>query len=226
MQHLSVIHVPVTFLRKRLGLPLSLVGCSGVGFVLCSVPLAAVVLDPYRWRPSPDGMFLRVAIGEVPFPERHIALGPAPGGRAAFRIYSRLSGEQSRTVIEVDYPSGEVREIAPLDAGDTEADLPEPRLDLDGDGVLDHVRIGPELFEKTLEVVSGASGAVLFRDRDRFEHAHKERGFPLGDLDGDGYGELGLLHPREKRTYDFEPGDALFGVHSWVTVISGARLER
>jgi hypothetical protein len=225
MQHLPVIDVPVTFLRKRLGLPLSLVGCSGVGLVLCSVPLAVVVFDPYRWRPSPDGMVLRVPIGEVPFPQRHIALVPAPGGRPAFRIYSLLSEAQAqvRTVIEVDYPSGEAREIDPLEATE---DLTEPRLDLDGDGVPDEVRIGPELFEKTLEVVSGASGAVLFRDRDRFEYAYKERGFPLGDLDGDGYGELGLVHPREKRTYDCDPGDALFGVHGWVTVISGARLER
>jgi hypothetical protein len=224
MHPLPVIAVPVTFLRKRLGLPLCLVGCSGFGLLLCIVPLAILAFDPYRWAPSPDGMVLRIPIGEVHFPERHITLAPAPGGRAAFRIHGLFSEEHRPVVLEVDVPSGAARELAP---GEATPELPAPPLDLDGDGVVDHLRIGPEVFEQTLEVVSGASGAVLFRDCDRFEYGRKERGFPLGDLDGDGYGELGLVHPRENRNaYDIEPGDALFGVHGWVTVISGARLAR
>ena len=44
-------------------------------------------------------------------------------------------------------------------------------------------------------------------------------------LDGDGFSELALLHPRMDRDYDFENvWDVLFGAKSWVTVISGSRL--
>jgi len=219
---------PATFVRQRLGLPLSLVGCIAAGLVPCIAALAVLALlalDPYRRPPRPDGMVLRLAIGEVDFPEQHVSVVPAPGGRPAFRIRNRWNGEERMEVLEVAFPSGESRVVPPPE--DAASPVPAPPLDLDGDGVLDHVRIGPDLFERTVDVVSGATGAVIFSDRDRFEHARKERAFPLGDLDGDGYDELALVHPREDRNaYDLEPGDALFGVHGWVTVVSGGRLGR
>jgi hypothetical protein len=162
---------------------------------------------------------LRVPPGRSPVPK--LLLGGLLG-RAAFRIRNPFAAAGEPEVIEVDYPSGESR---PADGLDETA--PPPFFDLDGDRIADRVWIGEGPDADLVRVLSGASGAVLVEDRDPFEYAHSGRAFPLGDLDGEGFGELALVHPRENRNdYDFSPGDALFGVSSWVTVISGARLAR
>jgi hypothetical protein len=46
----------------------------------------------------------------------------------------------------------------------------------------------------------------------------------LGDLDGDGLGELAITYPRVDRGQCTHPADMLLGVHSWVLVVWGSRL--
>jgi len=68
---------------------------------------------------------------------------------------------------------------------------------------------------------------VLFEDTDPLEYECDARAFALGDLDGDGFSELALVHPPEDRsTYDVELWDRLFGAKSWISVVSGARVAR
>lgn len=192
---------------------------SALGFVAF-----VAAADPYRRTPSPPGMVLRVAFGEVEDPLHRVLVVPAPEGRSAFRILNPYAAGGEPLLLEVEYPSGESRPITV----DPLPDLPAtaPFLDLDGDGVADRISLGDGPDADLVQVRSGAGGAVLFEDRDPFEHATRDRAFSLGDLDRDGYGELALVHPRENRNdYDVRPADWL-GVSSWVTVISGARLPR
>jgi hypothetical protein len=67
----------------------------------------------------------------------------------------------------------------------------------------------------------------LLEDSDPLEYESDDRVRVLGDLDGDGFAEIALVHPRMDRSrYDFELWDALFGAKSWVTVVSGSRIKR
>jgi hypothetical protein len=180
------------------------------------------LIDPYYRAPHPDGMVLRVELGEVTNPIARVTVEPAPGGRPALWIRDPYAGASSRELLEVDYPSGEVRAVEAWEAAGVDVNRALPTLDLDGDGVADELYVEDAL----VEVRSGATGATLLRDRDPFEYAHPGRAFPLGDLDGDGFDELALVHPRQDRSYDFHPGDALFDATTSVTVVSGARLAR
>ena len=68
---------------------------------------------------------------------------------------------------------------------------------------------------------------MLFEDQDPLEYQCDDRAFVLGDLDGDGFSEVALVHPRSDRsTYDLELWDLLFGAKSWISVVSGSRIAR
>lgn len=214
----------------RKWLPWLAVGCGSPAVALLFLALLALavvmfnVFDPYRREPAPDGLTLRIAFGEVENPIQRVVVVPAADGRSAFRIHNPFAGHGEPAILEVEYPSGETRAVA--DQAEGMAGSKAPFFDLDGDAVEDRISIDAWPDDNRLQVLSGASGAILLEDEDRFEYANPERAFPLGDLDGDGFGELALVHPRENRTYDFHPGDSWFGVSSWVTVISGAKLCR
>ena len=201
--------------------PWILIGCAGLLVLPIAAVLAVLAADPYRRPPKPEGMALRIPFGEVRDPLGRVLVAPSPGGRAAFRVRNPFAQDGEPPAFEVDYPSGATRALSAEDPLP-----PAPFFDLDGDGVEDRLWIGTGPETSIVRILSGASGAVLVEDDDPFEYANPQRAFPLGDLDGDGYGELALVHPRESRTYDFHPGDRIFGVSSWVTVISGARLAR
>jgi hypothetical protein len=76
-------------------------------------------------------------------------------------------------------------------------------------------------------VSSGAEGRGIWSSREPLEYETSKRLTPLGGLDGDDRSELAVLHPRMDRSaYDLDPLDALFGVHSWLSIASGARAIR
>lgn len=101
-------------------------------------------------------------------------------------------------------------------------------FDFDGDGVADSIQqaiVDTKLGYVRIE--SGRDGHALLEDSDPLEYESDDRVRVLGDLDGDGFAEIALVHPRMDRSrYDFELWDALFGAKSWVTVVSGSRIKR
>lgn len=93
--------------------------------------------------------------------------------------------------------------------------------DFDGDGIDDRT-----VFEKVDHgraiVESGRDGSVLLESIEPLEYESNDRLTLLGDLDGDGFSELAVAHPRDDRSkYDWELFDAVFGAKSWLSVVSG-----
>jgi hypothetical protein len=215
--------LPLTVPAGTRRLPWRVVGCAGLLLLSAVAVLVAPLLDPYRRAPSPDGMVLRVALGEVLHPMDGLSLALADPGRAAFRVRRISPGRELTETFEVEYPSG--RTVA-VGADENFENASFPALDLDGDGTEDRVVLGEGVDAGLVRIVAGASGATLFEYVDESEYFYGRTAFALGDLDGDGYGELALLHPRRNRNaYDMQPADVIPGIRSYVTVISGSRLR-
>lgn len=145
----------------------------------------------------------------------------------AITVVDEGGTRQLGEVVVLRYPSGtvlerrlathayEFRDHAPPDVRRAAA------ADFDGDGVADRIA-SPASGHSIVE--SGRDGSVLFESLDATVYESNERLTLLGDLDGDGCSELAVEHPRIDRSrYDFELQDLLFGVESWLTVVSGKR---
>ena len=132
------------------------------------------------------------------------------------------------------YPSGELLarvdgEAAArlVDELDARSDAAAEHFDFDGDGAQDRIEIDGDRVYGRVRVLSGRNRRVLFEDDDPLEYECDTRAFALGDLDGDGFGELALVHLRSDRsTYDFELWDRLLGAKSWISIVSGSRIAR
>jgi len=188
--------------------------------VVLALPVGLyVATDPaYRSEPRPDGSVFVVEVEPVLSPLDIYRVEPLPGEVRGILVVGPHSTNQRRWAFT--YPAG--AKLHPP----TEALFLEPQqelaLDLDGDGVADTIH-QEVLDQDFIEVRSGADGSLLYRQEDPLEYETAMRAFSLGDLDGDGYGELGLVHPRMNRSYDLS-WDILLGAKSWVSVVSGAEL--
>lgn len=199
------------------------------GGVLIAIDRAA----GYQGKPRPAGSVLVVRIGgelwsalgttrtRVEVVQREPAIlavhdtGSPPFGSEDFGT------PKSVATLSFEYPSGRRRSLGEQGAQPLVAKLP---FDFDADGVEDEVTssLAEGRSVSRVEVLSGATGAVLFRDDDPHLYTQVLRGFPLGDLDGDGFAELALLHPRCDRSgFDMVLGDDLLGARSWLSVVSG-----
>jgi hypothetical protein len=191
----------------------------------------------HRRPPQPAGMLFRVEAREASYPVDCFEVHPVDRGGPAVAVFERARGGHAASLSTYAYPDG--RRIEAL-SGD-EASRAESTIetsasmrtnapfDFDGDGVADTVEefAGPSGWGSTVRVVSGRDGRTLFTDQDPLEYECHDRVHVLGDLDGDGFAEIALVHPRADRSkYDLELWDLLLGAKSWVTVVSGSRIKR
>lgn len=130
-------------------------------------------------------------------------------------------------LVVLRFPSGEVLERVDSCSSEHLASVRSEAVeirdskDFDGDGIADRT-VTSDVGHGRALVVSGADEAVLFESVDDLEYESNERLTLLGDLDGDGYSELAVTHPRSDRSdYDFEPIDGVIGARSWVHIVSG-----
>ncbi|MCK6445606.1 MAG: VCBS repeat-containing protein [Planctomycetes bacterium] len=139
--------------------------------------------------------------------------------------------QRPRVLVVHRFPSGELLErrdpctaadVARVEAERRSTPPSHQRFDLDGDGSLDLLVVDRGLCEGHAEIRSGADDRVLFVSDDPLEYESTDRVTFLGDLDGDGCSELAVWHPRSDRSrYDFELMDMVFGVKSWLSIVSG-----
>lgn len=168
-----------------------------------------------RGPPQPDGMILRIALREGGGIFDRFTVEPVPGPTPMIAVeiapFRQFYG----------YPDGVLIRTEPLSSRRPADASLSASFDFDGDGAIDVIHAEPGGTKGLIRVTSGAGGRVLFEDLEELVYEDNDRAFPLGDLDGDGRCELGLVHPRyDRSTYDFEPLDSLFGMRSWVTVVS------
>ena len=224
-----------------------LFGCASL-LVLITLLLAISARDEietpwsgHRRVPQPSGLVFQIEMRSVgPYVDcfRVYAIdrdGPAvaviddgPGGRAASaRVFRYPDGHELGRLSLV-----ETERIRQAHADDRNRRGAE--FDFDGDGVPDRLEGGeaaefmhhPSDYGR-VRVLSGRDSSVLFEDWDPLEYECGERGYALGDLDGDGFAEIALVHPRMDRSrYDLELWDALFGAKSWISIVSGSRIAR
>jgi hypothetical protein len=206
---------------------------------LVLVACAALVLWTSAWGhrrpPTPDGMLFRRVVSEVRTPFDKFGVFAVDRGGPAVAIFDADARRGSGMLSTYCYPAGKLVEQetgarAQQMARDlsTSAEEAETRpFDFDGDGIADTLEIGGVPETGRVRVLSGRDRHVLFEDDDPLEYEGEDRAIPLGDLDGDGYAELALVHPRMDRSrYDFELWDLLLGARSWITIVSGSRIAR
>jgi hypothetical protein len=155
-------------------------------------------------------------------------------GGPAVAVFSAMTNDAPAMLAVYRYPDGtRVETLTGADALQLQVELAPTsiraaeRFDFDADGAFDTIEVGQGVDFGTVRVRSGADQRVIFENDDPLEYECRARAIPLSDIDGDGYSELALLHPRTDRSrYDIEPIDWIFGAKSWVTIVSGARIER
>lgn len=203
------------------------------GLLVAALSIASALVlvrsSGYHSRPNPLGRVLSIRIGDdlcSPITDRiHVSLVQRAPAIVQVLDRDRTSSPIGRHTPRlgdpaqwIEFPSGQRVRV------DSRATSPPLLFDFDADGVED--RVTSEIIAggrvNRSEVLSGSTGAVLYRYDDPQEYGQRSRAFPLGDLDGDGHAELALLHPRcDRSTYDTVPTDTLFGARSWLSVISG-----
>lgn len=201
---------------------------SAIGVLLLALAFVASRLG-HRSPPWPIGAVLRVEARRSYGPFDEIQVVACDVGGPAIEI---RSPEQFGSAVVVDryrYPGGESipPDAAPTAGADAATLTSSIMFDFDGDGAADRVEEPDGMETGIVRVVSGRDGRTLFEDDDPIEYETQHRAFPLGDLDGDGFAELALVHPRSDRSrYDLELWDRLLGAKSWITVVSGRAATR
>ncbi len=180
-------------------------------------------------------MVLRVEARRAHGPFDRFDVAPLEGPDPRIAVYSSMLHEQPASLRILRYPDGQlVEESVGERAVEARARMSRDferapdAFDFDADGVQDTTEGGWGDDYRYVRVRSGADRRVLFENYDPLEYECSERAIPLGDVDGDGFSELAVLHPRADRSrYDFpELGDRMFGAKSWITIVSGSRLAR
>lgn len=181
----------------------------------------AIASAGYREEPNPPGMMCRIELGAVHSPAAVYSAFADPQFPGGFVIESH-NVDGSSTYLICDFPQGVISGLDSYFGAPPEADW-----DFDGDGFPDTVESHKDVHgDGIVEVLSGRDRRRIYIDSYDLEYETCERGFPLADLDNDGYAELGILYPRQDRsTYDFHPFDALLGAKSWFAVVSYDKMD-
>lgn len=203
---------------------LAICAATGAAAVFLALWGARTGLRPaYQEPPEPDGLVLRIELPKAVTPWGNESVRVLGRNPARLLVTHRDPVSDQYFAVEYAYPSGEAVGEPQLAAGCDEI-ARDARFDFDGDGVEDQLECEWSYPGHAVRVRSGATGEGLFGHFDPREYEYETGAFPLGDLDGDGCAELALVHPRKARSdYDLGLYDRVFGVHSWITVVSGAR---
>jgi hypothetical protein len=209
------------------------------GIAALVVAILAVLSCNDWWRhrltPKPEGLVVQFELREdQALFSRFVFLAVDRNGPAVAILENcesphPLSPKVRPTITFVRYPSGEVLEqwVEPSEALRQELLNSRPAstgFDFDCDGVEDATEWN---IDGWVRVRSGVDGRELWSNHDLLEYESKDRLTPLGDLDGDGFAEIAVLHPRQDRsTYDWQLFDRAFGAKSWLSIVSGSRVSR
>ena len=213
-------------------------GVNWAPWMLLSIPLLAIgscvlftwpVWFAHHVPPSVDGAVFCVTLPKIGSLFDRFEVFAISRSGSAVVVVERGNSHRVSSVVVYEYPTGQVLErienyseaqLAFIRAEGT-ALVSSPR-DFDGDGVDDRTQHDNTLGQGRAVVRSGRTDEVLLESVEPLEYEDNDRLTLLGDLDGDGYSELTVIHPRSDRSeYDFEPIDQLIGARSWLSVVSG-----